>query len=315
MESLKKISFVIPCYNSEKTIGNVVKEIETTMAKNNEESYEIILVDDCSKDNVWQKIQILCEGNTKIKAIRFSKNFGQHAALLAGYRQTKGELVVSLDDDGQTPIEEVYSLIEKICDNCDLVFASYEHKKHNFFRNIGTKCNNYMCEILLNKGKNVVITSFFVAKRFVIEEITKYENPYTYIAGLILRTTDKIENVTVHHRERASGHSGYTLSKLLGLWINGFTAFSVIPLRVSTIIGLITTLFGIIFGIYILIAKLFVHTITLAGYSSTIAVIIFFSGVIMVMLGMIGEYLGRIYICINDSPQYVIKSTINLKEK
>lgn len=311
MDDLKEISFVIPCYNSENTIEDVIKEIETTMKSHKEDSYEIVLVNDCSKDNVWKTIEKLCNSNKKIKAINFAKNFGQHAALIAGYRETNGKIVVSLDDDQQTPVEEVYSLIDKINENCDVVYASYKHKKHNIFRNIGTVFNNLMCEIMLNKRKDIMITSFFAAKKFVIDEIVKYKNSYTYVPGLVLRTTSHIENVPVNHRARAKGSSGYTFSKLLGLWINGFTAFSVIPLRISTIIGVISTIIGFIYGLCIVINKLFLNTITVQGYASIVALILFVGGIIMMMLGMIGEYIGRIYICLNDSPQYVIKDKIN----
>jgi len=311
MEDLKEISFVIPCYNSENTIEDVIEEIEITMKEHKENSYEIVLVNDCSKDNVWEKIEKLCNSNKRIKAINFAKNFGQHAALLAGYRETNGKIVVSLDDDQQTPVDEVYSLIDKINDNCDVVYASYKSKKHSIFRNIGTLFNNLMCEIMLNKRKDIMITSFFAAKKFIIDEIVKYKNSYTYVPGLILRTTSNIENVPINHRARKKGTSGYTFSKLLSLWINGFTAFSVIPLRISTIIGVTSTIIGFIYGICIVISKLFLNTIVVQGYASIVALILFVGGIIMMMLGMIGEYIGRIYICLNDSPQYVIKSKIN----
>ena len=311
MNELRKISFVIPCYNSENTICDVIAEIEKTMKEHNEESYEVVLINDCSKDNVWHIIEKLCSTNKKIKAVNFAKNFGQHAALIAGYRETSGEIVVSLDDDLQTPVEEVYSLIDKIGQDCDVVYASYENKKHSAFRNIGTFFNNLMCEVMLNKRKDIMITSFFVAKKFVIDEIIKYKNSYSYVPGLVLRTTSRIENVPVKHRAREKGVSGYTFSKLLGLWINGFTAFSVIPLRVSTIIGFVSTIIGFVYGLCIVIHKLFFNTITVAGYASIVALILFVGGIIMMMLGMIGEYIGRIYICLNDSPQYVIREKIN----
>lgn len=311
MKEFKKISFVIPCYNSEDTISEAIYEIETTMKNHNHYSYEIVLINDCSQDNVWKKIEELCKSNNKIKAINFAKNFGQHAALIAGYRETDGEIVVSLDDDCQTPAKEVFSLIDRIDENCDVVYASYKNKKHSTFRNIGTLFNNLMCEIMLNKRKDIKITSFFAAKRFVIDEVIKYKNSYPYVPGLVLRTTRNIENVPVTHRVREKGKSGYSFAKLLGLWINGFTAFSIIPLRISTILGFTSTIIGVLYGLRIIIHKLFLNTITVQGYASIVALILFIGGIIMMMLGIIGEYIGRIYICINDSPQYVIKNQIN----
>lgn len=311
---MKKISFVIPCYNSEKTIENVIDEIELVMKDNNENSYEIILVNDASKDDVWEKIKKLSEKNPNIKGISFAKNFGQHSALMAGYRNTTGEIVISIDDDTQTPVNEVYSLINKINEGYDVVYASYICKKHSFVRNIGTKLNNYMCEKLLKKPKNIMITSYYAMKRFVVDEIIKYENPYTYVTGLILRTTGNIGTVPVCHRERKEGKSGYSFTKLLGLWINGFTAFSVIPLRISILMGVILSILGFIYMLYVIVNKM-MNPSVLIGWSSLISILLLIGGMILLVLGMIGEYIGRIYISINNSPQYVIKEMINIKEE
>lgn len=188
---MNKISFVIPCYNSSKTIESVVNEIVTTVNKRDDE-YEIILVNDCSTDDVWNVIKKLRKDNRRIKGICFAKNFGQHSALMAGYNKASGDIVVSLDDDGQTPADEAYSLIDKLNEGYDVVYASYDHKQHSSARNLGTKLNNMMCEKLLGKPKGLTITSYFVAKRFVIDEIKKYSNSYAYVPGLVLRTTNSI---------------------------------------------------------------------------------------------------------------------------
>ena len=311
---MRKISFVIPCYNSEHTIKSVVDEIEQTVKKEQKDSYEIILVNDCSKDHVWEKIKSLAKENNYIKGINFAKNFGQHSALMAGYRAATGDIVVSADDDGQIPIDEVYSLINKLDEGYDVVYASYSNKKHGFARNIGTKLNNFMCEKLLEKPKEIMITSFFVAKRFIIDEIIKYNNPYTYIPGLILRSTQNFSAVSVNHRKRIAGKSGYNFMKLLKLWVNGFTAFSVIPLRISMLVGTLSSIVGFIYMICIIIRKIINPSVP-AGWSSTISVLLLLGGIILLVLGMIGEYIGRIYISINNSPQYVIKEKYNFDEK
>ena len=311
---MKKVSFVIPCYNSEKTIEKVIEEIKETMKNNREDLFEIVLVNDCSKDNTWEKIKEISKNNSNVKGINFSKNFGQHSALMAGYRNTTGEVVVSVDDDGQIPVSEVYSLIKKIDEGYDVVYASYANKKHSFARNIGTKLNNFMCEKLLKKPKDIMITSFFVAKKFIIEEIVKYDNPYTYVPGLVLRTTKNIAAVPVNHRERENGTSGYNFVKLLGLWVNGFTAFSVLPLRISMIMGITLSILGFIYMICVIINK-FLNPLVPLGWSSTISILLLLGGMILFVLGMIGEYIGRIYISINNSPQYVIKETVNIEKK
>lgn len=303
---MRKISFVIPCYNSEKTIEDVVKEIETTIEKRGKDDYEIVLVNDCSKDNVWEKIKSISKQNAKVMGVCFAKNFGQHAALMAGYRKATGDIVVSLDDDGQTPADEVYSLIDKIEEGYDVVYASYAHKKHSFARNLGTKMNNFMCEVLLGKPKKLMITSFFAAKKYIVDEIVKYENSYTYVPGLVLRTTKSIGTVPVCHREREVGSSGYSFAKLVALWVNGFTAFSVTPLRISMVMGMGFAVIGFIYLIYVIVNK-FINPSVPLGWSSTTAILLLLGGMILFVLGMIGEYLGRVYISLNNAPQYVVK--------
>ncbi len=303
---MRKISFVIPCYNSEKTIEDVVKEIETTIEKRGKDDYEIVLVNDCSKDNVWEKIKSISKQNAKVMGVCFAKNFGQHAALMAGYRKATGDIVVSLDDDGQTPADEVYSLIDKIEEGYDVVYASYAHKKHSFARNLGTKMNNFMCEVLLGKPKKLMITSFFAAKKYIVDEIVKYENSYTYVPGLVLRTTKSIGTVPVCHREREVGSSGYSFAKLVALWVNGFTAFSVTPLRISMVMGMGSAVIGFIYLIYVIVNK-FINPSVPLGWSSTTAILLLLGGMILFVLGMIGEYLGRVYISLNNAPQYVVK--------
>lgn len=307
-----KLSFVIPCYNSHQTIGLVVSEINNIMSKNELYSYEIILVNDSSTDSTLVIIAELAKGNSKIKVIDFAKNFGQHSALMAGYIFADGDIVVSLDDDGQTPAGEVFKLINELNNGNDVVFAKYKEKKHNYIRNIGSKINDLMTVFLLNKPKSLYLSSYFVAKSFVIKEIIEYKNPYPYIAGLILRTTNKIGNVEINHRDRKIGKSNYTFKKLLKLWLNGFTAFSVKPLRLATILGILCAFAGFAYGIWIVFSKIFMSSNVVLGYSSLMASILFIGGMIMVMLGLIGEYVGRIYISMNNSPQYVVRKTINV---
>jgi polyisoprenyl-phosphate glycosyltransferase len=308
---LKKLSFVIPCYGSELTLEDVIEEIIKTVSIRKEYSYEVILVNDCSKDNVSDKIRRLVERNKNIKAIEFARNFGQQAALMAGYSICSGDYVVSLDDDGQTPVNEVFSLLDKLNEGYDVVYGAYIDKRHSLFRNFGSRINDIMAEHLINKPKHLKVSSFFAANKYIIDEILKYHNAFPYILGLILRTTNHISNVNVQHRERIQGTSGYTFKKLIALWLNGFTAFSVKPLRFATVVGFIFAIVGFLFGFYTIINK-FINPATPAGYSSMMSGLLFIGGMIMLMLGLIGEYIGRIYISINNSPQYVIRETINV---
>lgn len=310
---MKKISFVIPCYRSEHTLPHVVAEIRETMGQLQKYEYEIILVNDSSPDNTFEVIRKLCREYSFVKGINFSMNFGQHAALMAGLRHAAGEYVVCLDDDGQTPADEVDKLLDKLEEGYDAVYAKYDHKQHSAFRNLGSRVNEMMTRIMLEKPADLYLSSYFAVKRFVVEDMIHYENSYPYVIGLVLRATKNIANVAVHHREREEGSSGYTLKKLLGLWFNGFTAFSVKPLRIATAVGGIFAGLGFLYGLYTIIKRM-VNPAVPMGFSSTMAAIVFFGGMIMIMLGLIGEYIGRIYISLNHSPQYVIKERVNITE-
>lgn len=311
---MKKISFVIPCYRSEHTLPHVVAEIEKKMKEMSGYTYDIFLVNDCSPDGTLAVIRRLCEQKEFVKGLGFSRNFGQHAALMAGLRYSDGDYVVCLDDDGQTPADEVDKLIAKLEDGYDAVYAQYEHKQHSLFRNVGSKINELMTRVMLDKPSDLFISSYFAVRRFVVEDMIRYENSYPYVIGLVLRATKNITNVIVHHREREEGSSGYNLKKLLGLWFNGFTAFSVKPLRIAMIVGSFSAALGFLYGIYTIIKRL-VNPEVPMGFSSTMAAIVFFGGMIMVMLGLIGEYIGRIYISLNNSPQYVIRERMNVEEQ
>lgn len=307
---MKKVSFVIPCYRSEKTLGNVVDEIKDTMAKDSRFEYEIVLVNDSSPDDTWTVIKKLVEDNANITGINFARNFGQHSALMAGLRESSGDYVVCLDDDGQTPANEVYKLLDALEEGADAVYARYEHKKHSLFRNFGTFMNEKMAQFLLGKPKNLFVSSYFATRRFVVDEMIQYENSYPYVIGLVLRTTKNIVNVDVKHRSREVGTSGYTFTKLLNLWINGFTAFSVKPLRVATGMGSIIAALGFIYGIYTIIKKIVLGDAVAVGYSSLMSVLAFLGGMLMLMMGLVGEYIGRIYISLNSAPQYVIREKV-----
>lgn len=309
----KLISFVIPCYRSSQTIGGVIEEIDRAMKSLTAYSYEIVLVNDNSPDDTYEVIRGLCAERKNMCGINLAKNFGQHAALMAGFHYAHGEIVVCLDDDGQTPADEVGKLLAKIEEGYDAVYAKYVHKQHSGFRNFGSKINELMTRVMLGKPKELYISSYFAVRRFIVDEMLRYTNPYPYVIGLVLRTTKNIANVEVAHREREIGTSGYTIGKLLGLWFNGFTAFSIKPLRIATAVGCMTAVAGFLYGIYTIIKK-FVNPIVPIGFSAMMAALVFIGGMIMLMLGLIGEYIGRIYISLNNSPQYVIKECTREKD-
>ena len=308
-----KISFVIPCYRSEHTLEAVVDEIKRTMAQRKEYNYEIVLTDDCSPDGVWKVIERLCREDGRIRAVQFMRNFGQHSALLAGCAETDGDLVFCLDDDGQAPVDELFKLVDELEKGYDVVYGVYPEIKQKWFRKIGTWMNNFMAQTLLGWPKDVQATSFLVLRREIVEEMLKYENPYPYMEGLIIRATDRIGKVQVTQRERLYGSSGYNLRKLLHLWLNGFTAFSVKPLRIASLCGLVLAVAGFLYLLFIVINRM-IDPLVVEGYSSIMAVLLLVGGMLMMMLGLVGEYIGRIYICLNNAPQYVVRRKINGKD-
>ena len=307
---MKLVSFIIPCYRSASTVSAVVEEINSAMEALPGYEYEIVLVNDSSPDDTFSVIEGLARRDSRITAVDLAKNFGQHAAIMAGFHHSRGDCIVCLDDDGQTPANEVGKLLSKLEEGYDVVYASYgHHKQHSFFRNFGSWLNGKMTEIMLGKPKELYLTSYFAARRFIVDEMLRYEHCFPYIMGLVLRSTKNICNVPVNHRQRQEGHSGYTLSKLLNLWMNGFTSFSIKPLRLATYAGSLTALAGFIYAVIIVIRYFTVHMAPM-GWSSTTALLLILGGIILLVLGLVGEYVGRIFMCVNASPQYVERKVV-----
>lgn len=312
----KLVSFVIPCYRSEATLPGVVREIQETMEKMDDYAYEVVMVNDCSPDHTYDTIKRLCQENENMKGIELAKNFGQHSALMAGFHYVKGDIIICLDDDGQTPANEAGKLLSGIEEGADVVYAKYNHKHHSGFRNWGSHVNELMTRVMLGKPKDLYVSSYFAARRFVIDEMIRYEYSYPYVIGLVLRTTKNITNVEVEHRDRQAGASGYTLGKLLNLWFNGFTAFSVKPLRIATVTGALCAFAGFLYGIYTIIKKVFINPPGLVtGFSALMSVLVFMGGMLMLMMGLVGEYMGRMYISMNNSPQFVIREMTGESKK
>lgn len=299
------VSIIIPCYCSEKMLPDVTARIACSMA----ESYELILVNDSSPDGTFGVITELAKKDPHIIGIDLARNFGQHSAIFAGFHYAAGDEIVCLDDDGQTPPEAIPALLEAVRAGADVAYAKYANKKHSRFRNFGSRVNDWMADQLLGKPGELYLSSFFAMRRYVMEEILKYENPFVYLPGLILRTTKHICNVDVEHHERETGTSGYTFGKLIKLWLNGFTAFSVKPLRLADILGCVVAGIGFLYLLYTLVMYA-IRPNSVVGWHSLMAVLLILGGSIMLMLGVMGEYVGRVYISLNRSPQFVTRNVI-----
>ena len=307
---MNKVSIVVPCYRSALSLPDVVRDITNVMCG---ENYEIILVNDCSPDDTFQVIQSLVKENAHVVGISLAKNFGQHSAIFAGLHYASGDEIVCMDDDGQTPARFIPKLLHAIRDGADVAYARYEHKQHSWVRNLGSKINDLMAQKLIGKPKSLFLSSFFSMKRYIMIELLRYENPFVYLPGLVLRSSSYLCNVDVDHHERISGGSGYTLGKLFKLWMNGFTAFSIKPLRLADLLGVLIAGGGFFYLIYTIVMY-FVCPGDVEGWNSLMAVLLILGGSIMLMLGMIGEYLGRVYISLNDAPQFVIRNIVKNSE-
>ena len=310
------ISFVIPCYRSEKTLPQVVGTIQETLKTRGEFDSEIILVNDASPDGTWDTIKSLCAEYKNVKGINLAKNSGQQAAIMAGLRHAKGDLVAVSDDDGQTPIETVFEFYDCMEEGgYDVVCADYQDRgRRSLIRRLGSWADNTMMRMAVDRPDDIKLSVYFLAKRFVIDEIIKYNNAYPHMEGLLLRTTLNIGNVKVDQKERASGSSGYNFRKLLSTWVNGLTTFSIKPLRLAVILGMLMALAGFIIIVALIIIKIAGPEME-HGWTSLVATNILIGGMIMMILGVIGEYVGRIYLCLNQNPQYVVKEIIDEKEK
>lgn len=303
------ISICIPCYNSSKTLNGVIDEVRSEFAKHPEHEYQIVLVNDGSKDNTFEVIRQLCSEDDRITGVNFSKNQGQSSAKMAAVNYAIGDCLVYMDDDGQHPAYGIFTLVGKLEEGYDVVYAKFSKKKHNAFKRITSNSKKKLAEMMGTKPKGVDTSPFCAWSRICIDAIKQYDSPFPSPNAYLRCVTDKFTDVEMEHRQRAAGHSGYTFKKMMGLWLTGFTNFSIVPLRMASYLGTIIAFIGFIAGIIVAIRKI-VHPTMAAGYASTICIMLFISGIIMIMLGLIGEYIGRIYMILSRKPQYYVAEVI-----
>jgi undecaprenyl-phosphate 4-deoxy-4-formamido-L-arabinose transferase len=303
------ISIVIPVYNGGKTIAPLVDRLIGILGMH---QLQIVLVDDASPDDS----DLVCRGiythhPETVTYLKLARNFGEHNAVMAGLRHARGDYVVIMDDDFQNPPEEVTRLIEHASTHgYDVVYSYYPNKRHHWFRNLGSWLNDRMATFMLDKPRDLYLSSFKCLSRFAVGEIIKYTGPFPYIDGLALRCTRNIGKIAVRHDQRKEGRSGYTFRKLVRIWLNMFVNFSVMPLRVSTLMGLAFSALGLLMAVLVVIEKLARPDVPI-GWSSVVVAVVLFSGVQLVMLGLVGEYLGRLFLTNNQTPQYTIREVFD----
>ena len=311
---MKLISIVIPCYNSQATIRKVVEMVMDEFKKMEQYECEFVLVNDGSpKDDTYGEIRRLGEDYANVKGVNLLRNFGQHNALMAALHYTSGDYILGMDDDMQTHPSQITKLIHKMEEGFDLVYGCYPKKKNSFLKNLSSKINEVSSRILLGRPKNIVSSNFWMITRQVRDEVIKYDSFNPYIDGIFYRTTHKIGNVEVEHFKREVGTSNYTLKKLLKLWL-AYWNYSVIPLRISSVLGGISAAGGFLAALCIIIYKMIDPTVVV-GWSSTMCIVVVFAGLILMVLGIIGEYLGKMILILNRTPQFIVRETINIADK
>lgn len=307
---MTELSIIVPVYFSETSITPLVDKLQIEIAKHINK-FEIVLVNDGSKDKSAEHCSALAKKYPhNVVYAELAKNFSEHNAVMAGLNICTGDYAVIIDDDFQNPPEEIDKLYAKIkASGADVVYSKYVEKKHSLFRNLGSKFNDLVATYMLNKPKDLYLCSFKIISRGTINEIIKYKGPYPYIDGLILRATDNIETQIVEHQSRKEGRSNYTIKKLLRLWLNMFINFSLKPLRLSFFLGLSSAIVGFVLSILFAIEKL-ENPLMPMGWPSLIISIMLFSGVQLLILGLIGEFLGRLFLMNTGTPQYVIRKVL-----
>lgn len=307
-------SIVVPCYKSSKTIRKLVEMTSAEFERLGKPDYEFVLVDDFSPDNgaTLQELTALAEEYPFVKAISLAKNAGQHNAIMAGLNYAEGDIIIGMDDDMQTHPSQLHKLLNEIEKGYDIVYGYYPQKKHSGFRNFGSWVNYMTVRIMIGKPKEMKTSSYWVIRKFVRDYVIQYESPFTHLQGLFLRTTRNISCIPIEHFEREVGQSGYTLKKLLQLWSN-ILGYSVVPLRLSVYTGFFFSLLSIIGVIGIVVQKM-IHPAMAIGWPSLMCAICFFSGIELLFLGMVGEYLGRMFLGMNHQPQYVVRKVITQKK-
>lgn len=308
------ISIAIPCYKSAKTIEPVVNDIRAVFANQSKYDYQIILVNDYPFDETFDVITRLCYEDKKIVGVNLSKNFGQASAKMAALRFVKGDVLVFMDDDGQHPADGIIPLAEKVFEGYDVVYAYFKNKQHSGFKKITSKINSKLLEINGAKAKGVHMSSFYAISSFAVKQYEKYNSPFPAMGAYLNSLAGKTTEIEMEHKKRIDGESNYTLKRLLSLWLNGFTSFSIVPLKMISSLGIIIAVLGFLFGMFVIIKKLVMPNVSV-GYTSTMAVLLLLGGLILFSLGFIGEYIGRIYMTVSDLQQFAIREIINAEDE
>lgn len=307
------LSFVIPVYGSEKVLPELVARLHATLDQIDtlRGNYEVIFVCDRSPDGSWGVIETLARQYPWVRGILLRMNAGQHNALMAGFAQARGEIIMTMDDDLQHAPSDVPLLLAELARGRDVVYARFAQRRHAAWKIAGSRLNDKVAGYLMQKPKGMYLSPFRAMRRAIVADILRYQGPYVYVDGLILSVTRNIGMVEVQHHDRFAGDSGYSLRKSISLWLKMATSFSIVPLRITSFVGLTFAGIGFLFALLLVVQKFTLDRMPV-GWSSLIVTILIVGGVQLVALGMLGEYLGRVLLTLNSRPQYVIGATVGL---
>jgi glycosyltransferase involved in cell wall biosynthesis len=303
-----RYSVVVPVFNSESVVATTVSNTVNFFTTAGHD-YELVLVNDGSKDRSWEIVKSLAKRNRRIKAINLVKNYGQHAAVLCGFRHASGDYVITMDDDMQNPPEEIAHLIRKIDEGYDAVFGKVTIKHHPLIRRLGSKLVGYLHTKVFGKPKDISLTNFRIIRRSVVRRILQYKTHYPYIPGLILMFAGTLANVPVEHRERLHGKSNYTAERIARLMLTLLFSYSSYPLRLLSATSFFVSFISFSVGVFFLLKALLVGS-RVQGWSSLVVLIAFFNCFTTVLLGMFGEYLWRIMNQASGGRSYYVKEFV-----
>ncbi|WP_421990252.1 glycosyltransferase family 2 protein [Roseococcus sp.] len=305
------LSIVVPVYRGAATVGRLVEALSVLRPAG---GIEIILVNDGSPDDSGDVCRRLAETATvPLTYIEHARNFGEHNAVMTGLRHARGAYVINMDDDLQNPPEEVIRLYDHArLGGWDVVYTRYAKKEHEGWRNLGSRFANWVADQLMDKPKGLYLSSFRCMSALVVQQVTRYSGPYPYIDGLIMQVTQRIASIEVAHYAREEGQSNYTMRRLIRLWLNLATNFSVLPLRLAIFAGAGMGALGFLLAIFVVVEAFFRETPS--GWASSMTLMLLIAGVQFLILGVMGEYVGRAFLSANGKPQGVVREVIHPRE-
>jgi glycosyltransferase involved in cell wall biosynthesis len=310
VEPAVALSVVIPVYGSARILPELARQLEAALApRYGVDGFEAVLVHDCGPDDAWPVIESLAAHHPWLGGVDLRMNAGQHNAVMAGLAHARGAIVVTMDDDLQHSPADIGALVARIEGGADVCYAHFPSREHATWKVLGSRFNDWVAQRLLKKPKGLYLSPFRAMRAEIRDEVLRYDGPFVYVDGLILQATRNIATVDVAHHARSDGRSGYSFRKLVSLWSQMATSFSVVPLRFVSLIGALSSIVGFVMAGLVIALKL-MHPEWVVGWASMIVTVLILGGIQLLSLGAIGEYVGRVLLTLNGKPQYVVRKTV-----